>query len=51
MAVYGLGELPDRFTLEKLAKKNKWHPYESVAAWYLWKSLDSPPEGRHEILN
>jgi DNA-3-methyladenine glycosylase II len=52
MALYGLGELPDRFTLEKLAAKNRWPPYESVAAWYLWKSLDTPIEStRHKILD
>jgi DNA-3-methyladenine glycosylase II len=42
--LYGLGELPDPLTLEKLAVKNSWHPYESVAAWYLWQSLDNNPQ-------
>lgn len=41
MAVYGLSELPDKQTLQKLSAKNGWSPYESVAAWYLWKSLDN----------
>jgi len=33
--------LPVRTDVEKIATKNNWHPYESVASWYLWKSLDS----------
>jgi DNA-3-methyladenine glycosylase II len=51
MNLYGLGELPDPVTLRKLSAKNHWSPYESVAALYLWKSLDSPAEAhRHEVL-
>ena len=36
---YGLAELPDAVTLERLAEP--WHPYCSIASWYLWRSLDS----------
>ncbi len=39
--VYSLKTLPGKEKLEKLAKKHKWHPYESVASWYLWKSLEN----------
>lgn len=39
--VYRLKDLPGQPELEKIAKKYKWHPYESVAAWYLWKSLEN----------
>ena len=42
--LYNLRELPDQQTIESLAKKNNWHPYESVACWYIWKSLDNVPE-------
>ncbi len=35
---YGLMELPNAAELAKLAEK--WHPYCSVASWYLWRSLD-----------
>jgi DNA-3-methyladenine glycosylase II len=28
-------------SLEKL--KLKWHPYCSVASWYLWQHLDTKP--------
>jgi DNA-3-methyladenine glycosylase II len=41
MLLYGLKELPDKFMIEKIAADNKWHPYESVASWYLWHSLDN----------
>jgi DNA-3-methyladenine glycosylase II len=35
---YGLEELPKPGELSKLAEK--WHPYCSIASWYLWRSLD-----------
>jgi len=35
---YGLEALPTVKEVEELAKP--WHPYCSVAAWYLWRSLD-----------
>jgi DNA-3-methyladenine glycosylase II len=48
MRVYDLSELPDPATCVTIASENNWHPYESVAAWYLWQSLDNtPPETRH----
>jgi DNA-3-methyladenine glycosylase II len=37
---YALEELPKPAELLKLAEK--WHPYCSVASWYLWRSLDGP---------
>jgi DNA-3-methyladenine glycosylase II len=35
---YRLRALPKPERMEKIAKR--WHPYSSVAAWYLWRSLD-----------
>jgi len=23
--------------------KNKWHPYTTVATWYMWRSIDPVP--------
>ena len=40
MLVYGLKNLPDEEKVKKIAEKNRWRPYESVAALYLWKSLE-----------
>jgi DNA-3-methyladenine glycosylase II len=36
---YALAELPLPAEIETLA--HKWRPYCSVAAWYLWRSLES----------
>jgi DNA-3-methyladenine glycosylase II len=35
---YGLEELPKAVDLSRLSEK--WHPYCSVASWYLWRSLE-----------
>lgn len=45
MRLYELGALPDRKTVEDMAEVNAWHPYASVACWYIWKSLDNEPKG------
>ena len=36
--LYSLDQLPDKSALEGLAQQ--WSPYCSIAAWYLWRSLD-----------
>jgi len=36
--VYGLEGLPDKKTVEKLGQN--WRPYSTIAAWYLWRSLE-----------
>lgn len=41
--LYHLKEKPTLEEMEKIAKKYKWHPYESVASWYVWHSLDNKP--------
>lgn len=41
--LYGLKEKPDEATMIKIAKKHHWHPYASIASWYIWKSLDNTP--------
>ncbi len=43
MRLYKLPEMPDPATCITIANQNKWHPYESVASWYLWQSLDNSP--------
>jgi DNA-3-methyladenine glycosylase II len=35
---YGLPDLPKPAEIEDLARG--WHPYCTVASWYLWRSLD-----------
>jgi DNA-3-methyladenine glycosylase II len=44
MNLYGLAEMPDPARMVTIANKNNWHPYESVASWYLWQSLDNNPQ-------
>lgn len=38
---YGLPELPDAATIEKIAEP--WKPYRTLACRYLWRSLDNEP--------
>lgn len=37
---YRKRKLPTPQQMQKIAKP--WHPYCSVASWYLWRSLDAP---------
>ena len=37
---YRLRNLPGRDRFEQLAEK--WHPYSSISAFYLWKSMEKP---------
>lgn len=41
MKNYGLKTLPDPAECIVIANDNGWHPYESIASWHLWKSLDA----------
>ena len=38
-SLYGLAELPGRRELEALA--DPWRPYRTVAAWYLWRQVET----------
>lgn len=40
-ALYGLDHLPTPSEVQDIAQNNNWHPYESVACWYIWQSLDN----------
>ncbi len=37
---YGLAELPKPEEMESIAAA--WHPYRSIASWYMWRSLENP---------
>ncbi len=39
---YGMKVLPKPITMHRLARG--WHPYCSIACWYMWRSLDQPVE-------
>jgi DNA-3-methyladenine glycosylase II len=41
--LYGLDHLPLPAEITAIAIENNWHPYESVASWYVWQALDTKP--------
>ena len=42
-ALYGLDDAPAPAEITALAREYNWAPYESVASWYIWHSLDNKP--------
>lgn len=40
---YSLDTLPTVDEVQSIAKRGHWAPYESVACWHLWHSLDNKP--------
>lgn len=42
-ALYDMPDIPTPEQITELAGKNNWAPYESVACWYVWHSLDNEP--------
>ena len=43
-ALYKLDEAPSPERVTEIALSKHWHPYESVACWYIWQSLDNAPK-------
>lgn len=41
--LYSLDTVPSPADIRYIADQNGWTPYESIASWYLWKSLDNAP--------
>ena len=41
--LYGFARSPTVDEILAIAEKNHWAPYESVASWYVWHSLDNKP--------
>lgn len=39
--LYGLDNLPTPAEITNLAVINNWHPYETVACWYIWHAKDN----------
>ncbi len=42
--LYGLDAAPSPDEIRDIATRNSWHPYESIASWYVWQSLDNAPK-------
>jgi DNA-3-methyladenine glycosylase II len=40
MKTYNLKKMPDEKKILSISKKNNWAPYNSIASWYLWNSLE-----------
>jgi DNA-3-methyladenine glycosylase II len=43
MKLYDLEHAPTPQQVKDIAKANNWAPYESIASWYIWQSLDNKP--------
>jgi len=41
--LFNFDHVPDAREIEELASARHWHPYESVASWYIWQSLENKP--------
>ena len=43
---YNLDDLPDNQTSHEIAQP--WHPYATVASWYLWQSIDMQRQKKND---
>ncbi len=41
--LYQLDHLPASQEVASICQQNHWHPYESLACWYIWRALDNTP--------
>lgn len=41
--LYNFQDLPTPDQIREISTKYNWHPYESVACWYVWEYLDNKP--------
>lgn len=42
--LYSLDHQPTAQEVIDIARQHHWHPYETVACWYVWKSIDNAPK-------
>jgi len=42
--LYQLQHNPSPADIQAIAEKYQWHPYQSIACWYLWQALDNEPK-------
>lgn len=43
-ALYDLPASPTPADIHRIAHIGQWHPFESIASWYVWQSLDNAPK-------
>lgn len=41
--IYNLDHAPSPDEIREIADKYQWHPYESIASWYVWRFLENEP--------
>lgn len=41
--LYNLDHVPDASEVTAIAEQHNWQPYQSVASWYIWQSLENKP--------
>lgn len=41
--LYGFDDAPTPDQITEIAARHNWHPYESIASWYIWQSLNNSP--------
>lgn len=41
--LYGFEHVPTPQDIRDIAEKYQWHPYESIASWYVWQNLGNTP--------
>ncbi|HMS93424.1 MAG TPA: DNA-3-methyladenine glycosylase [Candidatus Saccharibacteria bacterium] len=41
--LYGLATTATPTDIKRIAEDNNWQPYQSIASWYTWHSLDNKP--------
>jgi DNA-3-methyladenine glycosylase II len=44
MQLYNLDHIPLADEIKEIAAAHNWSPYQSVASWYIWQSLDNAPK-------
>lgn len=42
--LFDLPEKPSPEAMEALAQERQWAPYQTLASWYIWQSLDNAPK-------
>lgn len=47
--LYGFDHPPTPADVKRIANEYHWEPYQSVASWYVWKSLEAVPIGSESI--
>lgn len=45
MVNYTLPEMPDAKKLTEISERGNWAPYNTIACYYLWKSIDTAGDG------